>query len=215
MKIAIVTGATSGLGRAFLDEWQARDYYFDEVWLVARHQERLEEVGLNLPWDARLFALDLSVESDRAMLARTLKEEAPRVQYVVNAAGYGKIGSVEAIDATEQVGMVELNCAALVDVTQLVLPYLTLGSVIFEIASVAAFLPQPNFAVYAASKSFVHSTPSSSTRVLALSAYAQTQWQRHSLNVPVAHRSFSNNSFLKSRKKSHMQPLKRHSKVEM
>lgn len=157
MKIAIVTGATSGLGRAFLDEWQARDYYFDEVWLVARHQDRLEEVGLNLPWDARLFALDLSVESDRAMLARTLKEEAPRVQYVVNAAGYGKIGSVEAIDATEQVGMVELNCAALVDVTQLVLPYLTLGSVIFEIASVAAFLPQPNFAVYAASKSFVHS----------------------------------------------------------
>lgn len=157
MKIAIVTGATSGLCRAFLDEWQARDYYFDEVWLVARHQDRLEEVGLNLPWDARLFALDLSVESDRAMLARTLKEEAPRVQYVVNAAGYGKIGSVEAIDATEQVGMVELNCAALVDVTQLVLPYLTLGSVIFEIASVAAFLPQPNFAVYAASKSFVHS----------------------------------------------------------
>ena len=137
---------------------QVRDYYFDEVWLVARHQDRLEEVGLNLPWNARLFSIDLSVEADRAMFARTLKEEAPRVQYVVNAAGYGKIGSVADIDFAEQVGMVELNCAALVDVTQLVLPYLALGSVIYEIASVAAFLPQPNFAVYVgASKSFVQS----------------------------------------------------------
>lgn len=157
MKIAIVTGATSGLGRAFLDEWQSRDYYFDEVWLIARHQDRLEEVGLNLPWNARLFALDLSIEKDRAVLARTLKEEAPRVQYVVNAAGYGKIGRVDTIEPAEQVGMVDLNCTALVDVTQIVLPYLALGSVIYEIASVAAFLPQPNFAVYAASKSFVHS----------------------------------------------------------
>lgn len=157
MKIAIVTGATSGLGRAFLEEWKARNYYFDEVWLVARHADRLEQVALDLPWGVRCFAIDLSMPENRKQLTQALQEVQPRVQFVVNAAGYGKIGRVDAIDTDEQVGMVDLNCAALVDVTQQVLPYLALGSVIYEIASVAAFLPQPSFAVYAASKSFVHS----------------------------------------------------------
>ena len=157
MRIALVTGATSGLGRAFLEEWRKRGLWFDEVWLVARHADRLEAVAAELPWQTRCLAIDLSLADERAMLAEALAEAAPQVHYVVNAAGYGKIGPVATIDPAEQVGMVDLNCAALVDVTQQVIPYLMRGSVIFEVASVAAFLPQPNFAVYAATKAFVHS----------------------------------------------------------
>ena len=155
MIIALVTGATSGLGRAFLEEWAARGTHFDEVWLVARHADALAQTAAMLPWPARTFAIDLSRAEERAQLFAALTNVQPQVQAVVNAAGYGKIGPVSAIDAGEQTGMVELNCAALVDVTQRVLPYMARGGVIFEIASVAAFLPQPGFAVYAATKAFV------------------------------------------------------------
>lgn len=56
MNIAIVTGATSGLGRAFLEEWAAQAAHFDEVWLVSRHADALERVAAALPWQARCFA---------------------------------------------------------------------------------------------------------------------------------------------------------------
>lgn len=155
MNIAIVTGATSGLGRAFLEEWAARGLRFDQVWLVARHAEALQKLVDVLPWSVRCFAIDLSAREDRAQLARAIAEARPQVQALVNAAGYGKIGDVAQIDAVEQTGMVDLNCTALVDVTQQALPYMARGGVIYEIASVAAFLPQPGFAVYAATKAFV------------------------------------------------------------
>ena len=155
MKIAIVSGATSGLGHAFLEQWQQRHIELDELWLIARHEDRLLAVAEALPWKVRCFAIDLAEAEERAVLFRALETTQPEVQYVVNAAGYGKIGRVDAIQPDEQAGMVDLNCTALVDVSQRVLPYLTKGSVIFEIASVAAFLPQPQFAVYAASKAFV------------------------------------------------------------
>lgn len=155
MKIAIVTGATSGLGHAFLEQWQQRHIELDEVWLIARHEDRLLATAEALPWKARCFAIDLARAEERAVLRHALEVHQPAVQYVVNAAGYGKIGRVDGIDALEQTGMVDLNCTALVDVSQQVLPYLGRDSVLFEIASVAAFLPQPQFAVYAATKAFV------------------------------------------------------------
>ena len=155
MNIAIVTGATSGLGRAFLEEWAAQGARFDEVWLVSRRADALERVAAALPWQARCFAIDLSAADERAQLFAALRAERPQVQALVNAAGYGKIGQVAQIAPDEQSGMVDLNCTALVDLTQRALPFMAAGSVIYEIASVAAFLPQPGFAVYAATKAFV------------------------------------------------------------
>ena len=144
MNIAIVTGATSGLGRAFLEEWAAQGARFDEVWLVSRHADALERVAAALPWQARCFAIDLSAADERAQLFAALRAERPQVQALVNAAGYGKIGQVAQIAPDEQSGMVDLNCTALVDLTQRALPFMA-----------AAFLPQPGFAVYAATKAFV------------------------------------------------------------
>ena len=101
MIIALVTGATSGLGRAFLEEWAARGTHFDEVWLVARHADALAQTAAMLPWPARTFAIDLSRAEERAQLFAALTNVQPQVQAVVNAAGYGKIGPVSAIDAGE------------------------------------------------------------------------------------------------------------------
>lgn len=155
MSIALVTGATSGLGRAFLQEWQHSGAHFDEVWLVARHRDALEDTAQELPWPTRLFAIDLAQAQERALLFEALAEQRPQIQAVVNSAGYGKTGCVTEISPMDQTGMIDLNCTALVAVTQQVLPYMARGGVIYEIASVAAFLPQPGFAVYAATKAFV------------------------------------------------------------
>ena len=76
---------------------------------------------------------------------------------LVNAAGYGKVGLFSQIGQREQLGMITLNCQALTKMSLICLPYLTNGSRIINIASSAAFAPQPGFAVYAASKSYVYS----------------------------------------------------------
>lgn len=77
------------------------------------------------------------------------------MKILVNAAGYGKIGRVGENDMADECGMIRLNCEALCAVTHLVLPYMSRNSRIIQYASAAAFLPQPGFAVYAATKAFV------------------------------------------------------------
>ena len=79
----------------------------------------------------------------------------PQVKFLVNAAGFGKIGNVCDLSEKDQSGMVQVNCTALTAVTTMVLPFMPQNSRILQFASSAAFLPQPGFAVYAASKAYV------------------------------------------------------------
>lgn len=91
-------------------------------------------------------------------LSAALKETCPDIRMLVNAAGFGKSGSVESIAAEDmrtQTDMVDLNCRALTKMTLLCLPYMSRGSRIVNLASAAAFCPQPQFSVYAATKSYV------------------------------------------------------------
>ena len=154
MKIAVVTGASSGMGREMAR--QRSDHFpLDEIWVIGRSMERLcqlkEQTGTRL----RFLSLDLTRGEDLKRLAEALKEKEPEVKFLVNAAGYGKMGPVGAASFGEETGMVRLNCEALCAVTRLVLPYMPHNSRIIQFASAAAFLPQPDFAVYAASKAFV------------------------------------------------------------
>lgn len=156
MKIAIVTGASSGMGREAVIQLADRfGGKLGEIWAVARRTERLEELSSQVPVPLRILPLDLQEPGAFEQLSCQLKLQKPDVKILVNAAGYGKTGSVGSMEREEEAGMVRLNCEALCRVTSTVLPYMSRESRIIQFASAAAFLPQPGFAVYAATKSFV------------------------------------------------------------
>lgn len=151
----MITGASSGMGRETAVQLADRFGGLNEIWLVARRLHRLEELEKSLPVPVRKFALDLTDEEQRARLLEALCRLRPDVKILVNASGYGKIGRVGTLDMGEEIGMPDLNCTALCAVTHMVLPYMSKNSRILQYASSAAFLPQPGFAVYAATKAFV------------------------------------------------------------
>lgn len=124
MKIAVVTGASSGLGREFAKQIAARYSRFDEIWLVARRTERLEEVAAEIKLTSRVISLDLSSIDELSQFKGLLEENAPDIKLLVNCAGYGRSGSFEELDCDEQLGMVDVNCRALTAVTKLCLPYI-------------------------------------------------------------------------------------------
>ncbi len=155
MKIAVVTGASSGMGREAAVQIADRFAGIEEIWLIARRGERLEELKGRLPARVRCFAADVTKKEERAVLEEALKQEKPDVKILVNSAGFGKIGRVGEVDEDTECAMVRLNCEALCAVTHMVLPFMSRNSRIVQFASAAAFLPQPGFAIYAATKSFV------------------------------------------------------------
>lgn len=154
MKIALVTGASSGLGQAFARKIAARGEV-DELWLIARREERLRQLAQSLPLPVQPIALDLTREESIEYLGRRLKEEQPEVKFLVNAAGFGKFGTYADLTFRETADMIDLNCKAAVLITHEVLPYMKRGGKILEICSSAAFQPLPGFNVYAAGKSFL------------------------------------------------------------
>lgn len=155
MKIAIITGASSGMGRQTALEIGDRFAGIEEIWLIARRKERLEELRGQTAAKVRCLAMDVTCQEDRDGLARILAQEKPDVKILANCAGYGKIGRVGELDLESELGMVRLNCEALCAITHLVLPYMSANSRIIQFASAASFLPQPRFAIYAATKAFV------------------------------------------------------------
>lgn len=155
MKIAVITGASSGMGREAAVQIADRFGGIEELWLIARRRERLEELEGRLPAKIRCFSLDVTCEEDRNRLEEALKGEKPEVKILVNSAGFGRIGKVGEVDKDTECSMIRLNCEALCAVTHLVLPYMSPNSRILQFASSAAFLPQPKFAIYAATKAFV------------------------------------------------------------
>lgn len=155
MKIAIVTGASSGMGREFIMQIADRFSGIGEIWAIARRKARMEELSPLVPVKLRTFPLDLTDERNLLKLQEILFEEKPEVKWLINAAGYGKIGAIGSVSMEDEAGMLELNCKALCGVTHMVLPYMSDNSRIIQFSSAASFLPQPNFAIYAATKSFV------------------------------------------------------------
>ena len=157
MRIAIITGASSGMGRAFACQISRLYNNLDELWVVARRTERLKELQEQLTLPVRTFDGDLQREYIFERVERELDRHQADVRMLVNAAGYGKMGCFAKVDIKEQSGMIDLNCKALTKMIQICLPYFSKGSRILNVASAAAFAPQPGFAVYAASKSYVYS----------------------------------------------------------
>lgn len=158
MKIAIVTGASSGMGREFVRQLEYFYKNLDEIWVIARRKERLEALAKESRVPLRIFAGDLQKKKVYKELRDALEKEQPDLRMLVNSAGFGKSGSVEEISSEKfriQTDMVDVNCRSLTRMTLLCLPFLRAGSRIVNLASASAFCPQPYFSVYAATKSYV------------------------------------------------------------
>ena len=154
MKIAVFTGASSGMGREFVRRITA-EQKFDEIWVIARRKERLEELKNEVDVPVRCLALDLTAEGAIAEYKALLEKEKPEVKVLVNASGYGKFAAFLDLGLEEQLGMIDLNAKALVAVTYVTAPYLRPGSEVYQIDSLSAFQPVPYIGVYGATKAFV------------------------------------------------------------
>ena len=152
MKIAIVTGASSGMGREFV--LQLSQYVqVDEIWAIARREDALKALQAAVP--VRPVPLDLCDSASFARLAALLEQEKPEVKLLVNAAGFGKFGRFDKIPMAEECRMIDLNCKALVAMTRVVLPYMHAGSHVLQLDSLSAFQPVPYITTYGATKSFI------------------------------------------------------------
>ena len=154
MKIAIVTGASSGMGREFVRQL-AGYLTVDEVWAIARRTDALAELSAECPFPVRPVSLDLCDNSSFDTFASLLEQEKPDVRLLVNAAGFGKFGLFDKVNLVDECKMIELNCTALVKMTRLTLPYMSEGSHILQLDSLSAFQPVPYITTYGATKAFV------------------------------------------------------------
>lgn len=155
MNIVIITGASSGIGLEFALQM---DNYFkniDEFWLVARDRAKLEAVANVMQHKTRLLSMDITKDAQLERLEDTIKEKNAVVRMLINCAGYGIMGNFASQNLYGELGMIRLNCEALTNITHRCIPYMKRGSRIIQLASSAAFLPQIDFAVYAATKSYV------------------------------------------------------------
>ncbi len=154
MKIAIITGASSGIGREFVKQIDAAEE-LDEIWIVARRTERLEELKNVIKTKVVPISLDISEEHSDEKLRYMLSDTSADVRVLVNAAGYGKFGACEDLTVDEQQGMIDLNISALTKITFRVLPYMSRGAKIYQLGSRSGFHPVPYISVYAATKAYV------------------------------------------------------------
>ncbi len=160
MNIILITGASSGIGMEFALQMDKYFAHIDEFWLVARNRAKLEEIKKALRHETRIFPMDITKKETMDVLEEALgkagsSEKKSVIRVLINCAGYGLMGDFEGQDSEGALGMIRLNCEALTGLTQRMLPHMKKGSRIIQMASSAAFLPQPGFAVYAASKSYV------------------------------------------------------------
>ena len=158
MKIAVITGASSGMGREFVRQVGYFYRSLDEIWVIARRKERLESLRKECRVPLHIFDGDLLKKQVYRQYHNELKEKKPDIRMLVNAAGFGKSGTFSEIaseDKKLQPDMIDLNCRALTRMIQLSLPRMSKGSRIINLASAAAFCPQNGFAVYAATKAYV------------------------------------------------------------
>ena len=154
MKIAIVTGASSGMGREFVLQL-SKYVQVDEIWAIARRTEALESLKQESAVPVRPISMDLCQDASFESLQQLLDTEKPDVKLLVNAAGFGKFGSYRYISVEDECRMIQLNCTALVRMTRLVLPFMGPGSHILQLDSLSAFQPVPFLNTYAATKHFV------------------------------------------------------------
>ncbi len=154
MKISVITGASSGMGRDFVKMIDKIEDC-EEIWVIARRADRLAELQSENGKKIVPIELDLTVKKSFDIYKKKLAEAEADVVALVNAAGFGKFGNFEDIPLKEQLDMVDLNCKALVSMTYITLEYMKAGSRVYQLGSLSAFQPVPYITTYGATKAFV------------------------------------------------------------
>ena len=172
MKIAIITGASSGMGREFVLQLDAQQE-FDEIWVIARRKDRLEALAGEVRAKIRPIALDLTEASSLDAYRSLLEEVKPQVSVLVNAGGFGKFGAFADMPLDQMMNMIDLNDKALTAISYLTLPYLSAGSVVYQLGSLSSFQPVPYIGVYGATKAYV----------LSLSRALNMEWKPRGIRV--------------------------------
>ena len=155
MKIAIITGASSGLGSEFATAVDRTRNDIDEIWLIARRREKLEELAKNLTKKTRVLSLDITSDDDLKSLEKTISEETPEITLLINNAGFGRLGEFKDLTAEDSRAMLRLNCESVTVITRLCLPFMPKKSEIINSCSIASFAPNARMAVYSSTKAYI------------------------------------------------------------
>ena len=158
MNIAVITGASSGLGIEFAKLVHGSFPEVEELWLIARRIEKLETVSREISGvKTRCITADLSCKEGWGVLENEFKAVSPDIKLLINCAGVGRMDDIADSDMECQVNMVNLNAAGLTAVTSLALPYIKRGGKIINISSIASFCPNTKMTVYSSTKAYVSS----------------------------------------------------------
>lgn len=162
-RIAVITGASSGLGRNYAISINRNPelWNVNEIWLIARRKDRLDALAEQLSLPTKILPLDLTSTEALSTFEEELKKAASgyrdfSVSVLLNCAGFGKYGSSQEVGYKEEGRMIDTNDKAAIAITTMTVPYMRQGSRIGEVCSVAAFQPIPFFNCYAASKSLLY-----------------------------------------------------------
>ena len=155
MKIGIITGASSGLGREFA--LQAGTYYeLDELWLVARRENAMRALAESMPQTkCRIFPCDLRDLAALDAFCDVIKAEKPEIRLLVNNAGLGYLDDFEKVETEKDEAMCDVNMRAPTILTAEAIPFMPRGAAIIFVSSIAAFAPTPRMSVYCATKSYI------------------------------------------------------------
>ena len=155
MRVAIITGATGGIGSEFcraLDEQN-----LDAMFILGRNVESLRTIADELQTHVCITTMDLSDRQALQEFCESLSKQNLDVRFLVNCAGFGTFGELSDQNGGETTGMVDVNIIALTELSRVCIPMMGRGSDIIQVCSASAYLPLPGLGVYAATKAYVRS----------------------------------------------------------
>ena len=173
MKIAVITGASSGLGKEFVKAITELRPDIEEIWLVARREDKLKKVAASIKAKSRILSLDITDGKAIEEYTKALTDANADVRLLINNAGFGKMGLFDELTTEENGGMVRLNCEALTVMSSVTLPFMKEGAEIINSCSIASFAPNTRMAVYCSTKAYV----------MSLSRCMRSELKRRKINV--------------------------------
>lgn len=159
--LAIITGASSGLGRDYAKLLSKDEkYHVDELIIIARREDRLKSLKNILTLPTIIYPMDMTDEEEmdnfKTYLENKIKAENADIKYLINAAGSGIKGQSLDLGSDREIKTLKINAEAQVKMIHIVSNLMSAGGNIIQIASVAAFNPMEGLNMYAASKAFIY-----------------------------------------------------------